>query len=301
MDQESLESDWQALAAYLPPDLKPSAREHRFLRRSTGRLEAATWLRLILRQVVGGWSLAQTVARAKGLGWATVSAGGLAQAAAQAGPGLTARTSHLLGNQRQALGGLPPLQDRGVRIVAATDMQAPGATGTDWRLHYSRRLPTLVCDHFEITAATGAERRARFAFRPRELVLADRGYGHRHGVAQVVAAPADVVVRLVPANFPLLDACGHPFDVLRHGHNLTAGRPREWRVWFDHAGHRYPLRRCVLRKPAAATQEARRKRRQKARRHGTELQPQTLQATAFVRILPSLPAPQWSTAQVLAL
>ena len=147
----------------------------------------------------------------------------------------------------------------------------------------------------------GAERRARFAFRPRELVLADRGYDHRHGVAQVVAASADVVVRLVPSNFPLLDARGHPCAVLRHCQNLTAGQQREWRVWFEHAGRRYPLRRCVLRKPAAATQEARRKRRQKARRHGTELQPQTLQAAAFVRLLPSLPAAQWSTAQVLAL
>ena len=301
MDKETLESDWQALAAYLPPDLKQSAREHRFLRRSTGRLDAATWLRLILMHVAGGLSLAQTVARAQVQGWATGSAVALHKRLRSAGPWLTALTSHLLASQRQALASLPALKDRVVRIVDATDIQEPGATGTDWRLHYSLRLPNLVCDHFEITDATEAERLARFAFRARELVLADRGYCHRNGVAQVLAAQADVVVRLVPSNFPLLDARGRPFEVLRHCHHLTAGQQREWRVWFDHAGRRYPLRLCVLRKPAAATQEAQRKLRQKASRKGTTLQPQTLQAAAFVLILTSLPAAQWSTAQVLEL
>ena len=33
---------------------------------------------------------------------------------------------------------------RVLRIVDATDIQEPGSTGTDWRLHYSLRLPQIT-------------------------------------------------------------------------------------------------------------------------------------------------------------
>jgi len=190
---------------------------------------------------------------------------------------------------------------RVLRIVDATDILEPGATGTDWRLHYSLRLPQLVCDHFEITDAHGAEQLARFAFAPAEVVLADRGYCHRAGVAQVLEAQADVVVRLVPSNFPLLDARARPFDVLARCGGLGAGRCREWRVWFEHGGWQHPLRLCVLRKPELAVRKARKKLRQKAMRKNTELREETLQAAAHVMILTSLPATEWSAAAVLEL
>lgn len=99
-------------------------------------------------------------------------------------------------------------------MVDATDVLEPGATGTDWRLHYSLREPELICYHFEITDSHSAESLARFEFRPREVVLADRGYCHRAAVAQVLDAGADVVQRLIPSNFPLPDGESAPFHIL---------------------------------------------------------------------------------------
>jgi len=72
MDEETLQQDWLSLMAYLP-ELHASAKTHRFTRRSTGRHDAQTWLRLILMHAAGGLSLAQTVSRAAQRGWATVS------------------------------------------------------------------------------------------------------------------------------------------------------------------------------------------------------------------------------------
>ena len=301
MDEGTLTEDWQTLATYLPVDLEDSARTHRFVRRSTGRHDAQMWLRLILMHAAGGLSLSQTVARAKVRGWAQVSSVALHKRLRTAGPWLQALTSHLVGAQHRALAVTPAIKGRVLRIVDATDIQEPGSTGTDWRLHYSLRLPDLACDHFDLTDVHEAEQLGRFVFRPGEVVLADRGYCHRAGVAQVLDADADVVVRLVPTNFPLQDSAGRRFDVLAKSAGLKPGQKREWQVWFEHQGWLRPLRLCVLRKPDSSTQEARRKLRQKASRKGQELQEQTLQSAAFVMILTSLPAEEWSTAAVLEL
>ena len=300
MDEQTLQQDWLSLMAYLP-ELHATAQAHRFVRRSTGRHDAETWLRLILMHAAGGLSLAQTVARAAQRGWARVSAVALHKRLSTAAPWLERLTAHLLERQRDALAGLSLPGGRVLRIVDATDILEPGATGTDWRLHYSLRLPELICDHFELTDAHGAEKLARFAFAPGEVVLADRGYCHRAGVAQVLGAKADVVVRLVPSNFPLLDARARPFGVLAKCSGLATAGAREWPVWFEQGGRRHPLRLCVLRKPEAAVQAARKKLRRKAARKGGELRAETLQAAAYVMILTSLPAREWKTRAVLEL
>jgi hypothetical protein len=300
MDEDALNEDWQQLRRYLP-ELEQSARTHHFTRRSTARQDAQSWLRLILMHAAGGLSLTQTVARAAERGWAQVSSVALHKRLRASLRWLEAITAHVLEGQRRGLESCPSLKGRVLRVVDATDVQEPGATGTDWRLHYSLRLPQLVCDEFELTDAHGAEQLARFAFQPGEVVLADRGYCHRAGVAQVLDAQAEVVVRLVPSNFPLQDARGRALEVLSRLASLKPGQRREWPVWFEHGGWLRPLRLCVLRKPALAVQQAHRKLRRKASRQGTQLQDQTLQAAAYVMILTSLPAGEWSTEAVLDL
>ena len=46
---------------------------------------------------------------------------------------------------------------RPIRVLDATVIEEPGPTGTDWRLHYSLRLPQLSCDFLELTDAHGGE------------------------------------------------------------------------------------------------------------------------------------------------
>jgi hypothetical protein len=152
-----------------------------------------------------------------------------------------------------------------------------------------------------LTDARGAEQLARFAFKAGEVVLADRGYCHRAGVAQVLEAQADVVVRLVPSNFPLQDARGRAFEVLPRLEGLKAGQCLERQVWFEHDGWLRPLRLCVMRKPELATQQARRRLRRKASRNSHQPQEQALQGAAYVMILTSLPATDWNTQAVLEL
>jgi hypothetical protein len=58
-----------------------------------------------------------------------------------------------------------------------TIVREPGKTGSQWIL-YSIRLPSLVCDFFEVTATIGessGESLNRLPVSPHELILADAG------------------------------------------------------------------------------------------------------------------------------
>ena len=44
---------------------------------------------------------------------------------------------------------------RSIRIVGGTIVREPDKTGSQWRILYSIRLPSLACDFFEVTATIG--------------------------------------------------------------------------------------------------------------------------------------------------
>jgi hypothetical protein len=190
---------------------------------------------------------------------------------------------------------------RPIRVLDATDIEEPGPTGTDWRLHYSLRLPQLSCDFLELTDVHGGETLKRLPVNPGDIVLCDRGYSHRPGVAQVLAQQADVVVRLNSGAFPLEDEKGAPLDLVKLVGKLKVGEAAEWPVCFTHEGRRHPLRLCVLRKSEVAAAKARRKAEKKSRAKGGQVRPETLKLASFVLVLTSLPASWGTTALVLEL
>lgn len=73
MADDALPEEWIILRNWLSEDLSASAKRCGFVRRSTGRVDAEMWLRLILMHVVGGLSLQQTMLRAAELKWCELS------------------------------------------------------------------------------------------------------------------------------------------------------------------------------------------------------------------------------------
>lgn len=295
------EEAWEVLRQFLPEDLDGSAREHGAMCRARGGVKNATvLLRLILLHVAGGLSLEQAAMRAAENKLVSISAVGLFKRLRRAGPWLAWLTEQLV---RKLAKDWDDARWRGrsIRVLDATDIEEPGPTGTDWRLHYSLRLPQLSCDFLAVTDVHGGETLKRLPVHKGDLVLCDRGYSHRAGVGQVLAAEADVVVRLNSGTFPLVDAQGRPVDLVRLVEKLKVGRPGEWPVWFEHGGKRHALRLCAVRKSQTATARAQRKAEQKSRKHGQQVQDQTLQLAAFVLVLTSLPEKTWPAATVLEL
>lgn len=294
------DESWEILQQFLPANLEASARAHGAFRRARGEIRsAAVLLRLLLLHVAGGLSLEQTVLRAREHKLVNLSAAGLFKRLRSSGPWLVWLTEQLVktlsADWEDAL-----WKGRPIRVLDATDIEEPGPTGTDWRLHYSLRLPQLSCDFLALTDVHGGETLKRLPVAPGDIVLCDRGYSHRAGVARVLAAGADVVVRLNTGAFPLTDAQNQALDLVKLVAKLKIGRSGEWPVWFEHAGQRQRLRLCVLRKSKVATQQAQRRAEERARDKGQQVRPETLRLAAFVFVLTSLPA-SWKTPLVLEL
>lgn len=298
-----LEEPWRFVRAMLPENLESLAHEHGAMRRRRGEVkDAETLLRLILLHVGGGLSLEQTVLRAREQGLAELSAVALFKRLRRSESWLRALTAEML---RQMPG--PKLASLDghyqVRALDATFIQEPGSTGTDWRLHYSLKLPELVCDFFEITDAHGAEGLQRLPTQSGDVVLVDRGYSKHSGAAALLKTGADVVLRLLPSNFPLFHGANQRLDLRRtlRAALVREGDVLEKKVWFERDGRRFKLRLCAVRKSQAACAAAQRRARYERERKGGSVREETLELAAYVCVLTSLPVEVVSTREVLDL
>lgn len=284
-----IEDEWPVIRRLLPDDLDQSARQHGAMRRRRGQVsDAGQLLRLLLMHVAGGLSLEQTVARARVRGLASLNAMALHKRLCASHQWLQALTAHLLEGIKVHL---QPNEDcwrlgRRVRILDATNIQETGTTGTDWRVHYSLRLPEMCCDFFELTDIHSAESLRRLPVQSGDLVLVDRGYNDRKAVGQVLAHGGDVIMRFNSGAFPLLDASGNPFDPLPKLRPLRIGQTREWKVKFLLAdGREIAARLCAVRKSPAQARRARARAQRKAVCDSAKIRPATLEYAHFVVVL----------------
>jgi hypothetical protein len=290
------DSDWDIVQSLLPADWRESARQCGALRRCRKIPDADTLLRLILLHVAGGLSLRQTVARAAVLGWAELSDVALLKRLRASANWLEYLCSELWQAPSLPWPAEGWIAQRTWRVIDASGVQRPGCAGTDWRVHYSIRLPSLACDFVAVTDRRGGESLQRLPVHPSDVVLADRGYSHRAGVAWVLAHQADLIVRHQPNNFPVLDQHGEPWEVLPAARRLSGHRPGRWAVQFESEGRRWPMWLCAVRKSRAAIERAHARLRQE---HGAKVRSQTLEWAEYVLVLTSLPAEKMTTSRVL--
>jgi hypothetical protein len=296
MREELISADWDLVKGLLPTDWEAGARQCGALRRCRNVDSAETLLRLIFLHVAGGLSLRQTVVRAQALGWARLSDVALLKRLRASANWLESLCWGLWSTWDWPEG--LATQGRRWRIVDATTAQEPGAASLDWRVHYVVQLPSLACDFVSVTGVRGGETLCRIPVRAGDVLLADRGYSHRAGVAWVLAQGGDVIVRHQGANFPLQDRAGQDFDLLAALRRLRQHQPGTWPVQFQWEGRTWVAWLHAVRKSAAAAEQAKEELR---RERGAGLQPQTLELAEYVVVFTSLSPQAVSAAQVLAL
>src|SRR6266536_2359767 len=183
-------------------------------------------------------------------------------------------------------------------LVDGSPLGQPGGTGDDWRLHLAYDLLAGRMHQVGVTDRRGGEHLERYRWQAGEVIVADRGYGYRRRVATAVRQPADVVVRIHPAPFPLETEAGQPCNVRRWL------RPRgsaewEWHGWCRWAGQRYPVRRVAAQLDPTATRRARRRARRKAQKAGRTITAPTLAVAGWRLLGTTLDAATGATADVL--
>lgn len=294
--------DWQILLGLFPLEWRQLGRSSGAVRRLRGFSSLDALLRTLLLHVGCGWSLRETSVQAKLAGIAEVSDVTLLNRLRDSENWLRQMCQELWKENGVDL--QPSFGTRTLRLLDATVVREPGKTGSQWRIHYSLLLPTLECDHFDLTPTRGtgtAERFGRFRFRAGELVLADAGYCHPAGIAAVVAAKADVCVRLSPRSLPVNDLRSRPFPLLERLAKLrTAGDLGQWPVWFTSGGVRIAGRVCAIRKSPDAIVRAQRRLTLK-QQAGKTVSPVTRQHAEYVLVFTTLPEAEASAEQVLEL
>ena len=148
-----LKEDWQVLCGLFPADWQELGRITGAVARLRGFDSLNNLFRTLLLHVGCGWSLRETAVQAKIAEIADVSDVTLLNRLRQSENWLRQLCQQLWKDNGVVLE--PALRGRPVRLVDATVVREPGKTGSQWRIHYSIRLPSLECDQFELTPVQG--------------------------------------------------------------------------------------------------------------------------------------------------
>lgn len=299
--RHDLDHNWAVVERMLPPGWQEQMRALgllKFGRKFAGPGGAAALLRTMLLHVASNRSLRVTCAQARQAGLAEVSDVGLLKRLQKSTAWFSWATQALLAERTTAT--VPPTMATAAyrwRLVDATVVREPGRTGSSWRLHYAFDAQTLAPDEILTGDLHHAEQFTHFTIAPNDVLLADRVYATRRGVAAVSDASAYAISRFVPGNFPLQDQAGAPFPLAARLAQLAPEEVGDYPVWFVYDGRRYAARVCAVRQSAHATARAQQRLRQQAHRHGYRRQrQQTQDYTQYLLVLttlpPSVPAPE---------
>lgn len=295
------ETNWRTLVSFFPANWEALARDPgaNVRLRGFGSLEAL--LRTLLLHVARGYSLRETVVRAKEARLAHVSDVALLKRLRNAEGWLQALCVALVREQGVAVPS--GRQSLALRLVDSTLVKEPGKTGSLWRVHYSFCLPDFCCDYFALTPTTGVgtgDALTQFPIAPHDHLIADRGYCHVSGIEHVVRNGGAITVRVNTLLLPLFTPQGRRVPLLRRLARLsTAGQLAEWPVRVQGPTGLIAGRLCAIRKSAAAIQQAERRLRRKASKKSEVLQADTLEYAKYVMVFTTFAPDTFSAAEVL--
>lgn len=294
---------WYALLALLPPgpELDRLARTTGALRRKRGVGEASDLLRVALSYGFAGLSLAGASAWAGANRSARLSKAAVLRRLRNAGPWL----EHLLGSVLALPVSDELVSGMRVRLVDGTRVSWPGDKGRCWRVHAVYDPLARQLQQVRITDHKGGERLDRVDVAPGDLLVGDRAYGGRRGIAHVVGRGGQFIVRSTWHHLPLESLEGCSFDLFEALRQLPAEGPMAFEcqtIADDRNGIPSVQGRLVAtRKTDEAAEAAKKTILAEARKKGTKVDPRTLEACHYFFVFTSVPATTMSPDRVLAL
>ena len=163
----------------------------------------------------------------------------------------------------------------------------------------------MRCSFFQLTATEGegtGESLCHFPLKTGEHLLADRGYSNASSIHYAAEHGALLTVRLNPHGLRIEEKKGGRFGLLKRLSKVR--KTQQVAVWPARIPGRPDQkavygRICVVRKSAAAIEQAKAKLRRKASKNGTALQPETLVYAEYVMVFTTFPSKSFSAERVL--
>lgn len=307
MIDQGLDESWFVLKTMFPCNWRELARETGSLVRQLRNFkDEEAVMRTLLLHLANGYSLRETVTRAKLSGLAKVSDVALLKRLQCSEAWFKALCMSLL-------------KERGIdvdkkihnqihmKVVDGTMVKEPGKTGSEWRVHYAIELPDLSCNYFKLTATKGSltgESFKQYPVTKGDCIIGDRGYSTVQGIAYLAAHEAYSLVRVNTSALPFFtvdDEKESKFDLLesvlalQEEYSIKESPVRlktEDGLWING-------RLCLLRKSKTAIDLALKKLKREASKRQSELQPSTIEFVKYIILFTTLPGDAFSTHEIL--
>jgi hypothetical protein len=291
-----MSENWEIVKSLFPEGWERLAKRTSAVKRLRGFNGIEELIRTLLMHIGMGLSLRETVVWAKGAGIATVSDVALLKRLRNAEQLFQKLCIKLMPKEQLKIKDIQHF-----KLVDATIVKEPGATGTQWRMHYCIEIPSLTCQYFELTKTQGenvAEGFNRLPIKEGDYIIGDRGYSKEKGIIHIDQYKGKVLVRVHPKNLPLYNKDGEKFDLLGHLSVLEkTGSIGEWEVTLRCGIKGYIY---ALRKSEHAIKKAIHNIMQKVRQNGTKTQDKTtLEYAKYVIVFTTFPRDKFKAQDVL--
>ena len=298
MPSPDVDTMFEQLLQDLPAEVEQQARQFQAFTRARKVRTPRQLLRLVL--LYGG--LDKCLREAAGhftLLYEPITDQAIAERLAACRPWVKALLPQMLGPRD-----LPRLEGGGrLLVIDGSQVQGPGAKGSQYRLHVALDLVSLQFVQIRVTDKRIGESLANFALGPGAVALADRGYAHPDKMVQTVQQGAQLILRLNAHNVPIYGLDGQRLDLVeqlkqqpvetiqtRAAEVRSADGQQAVAGWL----HAYRLNR-------EQAQQARRRARRNNRKKRRTPKAETLFLAGWVLVWTSLPPEQLSAQQILDL
>ncbi len=294
---------WEVLLRFLPAGWEEKALELGALSRRRKIDSARTLLRVLLIHLANGMSLRTTAAYAHEAKLCSINDAALLHRLKVSEDWLHWMCAQMFGAMNGGASAGAVSSRLQLRAVEGALISEPGATGSDWRLHYCLRLRGLRCDAFRITGPKTAESFQHFEISPDDLLLGDRRFCGGGGIAHVLRGGGHVVAELSDSRLPLFSRDGKPFRTLAELRGLKALGCGDWDVYFQPPGGKefQKGRLCAIRKTEQAAELSRKRLRAGAAGHRHPILPEALERADFVCVYTTASRRLLRTREVLEL
>ncbi|WP_347275127.1 IS4 family transposase [Candidatus Kuenenia sp.] len=297
-----MKEDWDLLRTFFPNDWKSLAVDTNALKGLRKDKSEEKLLRTLLIHLGCGYSLRETVVRAKRANLADLSDVALLKRLKKSKEWLYKLCVSLFRERGLQIN---KRNNFHLRLFDATTVKEPGKTGSLWRIHYSIEVPSLSCDFFKLTGTEGegtGESFRQFPMKKDDYIIADRGYCTGQGIHYTTRKGAYLSVRVNSQSLRIFGEEKNPFPLLKEIQYLK--RPlaiKSWNVFIPNVDNTEYVkgRLCIIRKTEEAIKIAHKKLKRHASKKGIELKPETLIYAKYVIVFTTFPENQFTAFDIL--
>lgn len=282
--------NWDLLTQFFPNGWESKARQLGAVTRLRKFGSVSDLLRLLLIHLADGCSMREATVRAKQGGIVDISDVAFLKRLRVSSEWFRWMSLELL--KRRGIKLEPPkwIKAYNVRSVDASVICEPGATGTDWRLHYCIQLFGLQCDQFILSKQNLGESFVNFDIRKNDLIIGDRAYGRPTGLWYVKNSGGYFIARIKNKAFTIYGRNNRELNLLEKLKGLSIGETIDLNIKANTKEcPDFKMRLCAIRKSDEEATKSMKKAEKEHRKKQRMVNEETIELHRYVILVTSLP------------